>query len=131
MEPSMKRTPLFLFIVVAVLTSCTQTKISSDYEADEKKIYKNWVLSRCLSYAFPSEPINQDALNSASAYLEQSKLPVEAFLAAEPIIKKIIEKNSQGSISGSFKVKNCLDLFHSSELENLFLKGSKNLKRWE
>lgn len=105
-----------------ILTSCAQPKVNAGHNATENEIYKSWVLSRCLSYAFPNGALNQDALNSASAYLEQSELTVEAFIAADPLIKNYLEKSRQGSITGSFKVKSCVDLYHSPELEQLFLK---------
>lgn len=112
---------IFLFFSVVTLVSCSHIETASKHNSTEKEIYKNWVLSRCLSYAFPNEPIKQDALNSASSYLEQSKLPVEAFTAADPLIKSVLLNSNQGSIPGGFKVQSCVELYHSAELEKLFL----------
>ncbi|HWV14596.1 MAG TPA: T6SS amidase immunity protein Tai4 family protein [Cellvibrio sp.] len=86
---------------------------------EQKKIYKNWVLSKCIGTAFSEERVRQDAFNSASAYLELSRLPIESLTAAEPLIKQFLARDYRGSIPGSFQTKACLDLFYSNELETL------------
>ena len=112
-------------VLLAILTSCSSTTNLSDKTKVQKDIYKNWVLSRCLSKAFPNEPLKQDALNSASAYLETSNLPVDAFTNADPLIDNFLQRNYQGSIPGTFNTKKCIDLFNSDELERLYQKQKK------
>ncbi len=104
------------------LSSCSDGKNGSGRDAVQKKIYKNWVLSRCISKIAADEKLKQDALNSASAYLEQSDLPVEAFTNSDPLIDTFLLRNYQGSIPGAFNTKKCIDLFNSDELEQLYLK---------
>lgn len=100
------------------LSSCVSAKqVNTD---KEKQLYKNWVLSRCVSYIANNQVTRQDALNTASAYLEVSSLPVESFVQAEPLIKKYIEANYQGSIPGGFELKKCIDLFSADELDSLY-----------
>ena len=45
--------------------------------------YKNWLTSRCIGKSTDSERTKQDAFRSASAYLELSKLPMDAFEQGE------------------------------------------------
>lgn len=108
---------IILLLAVFFITSCTHTK-NTDMAFEQKAIYKNWVLSRCLSYILESE--KQDALNSASAYLEQSKLSVEALLRSEPLIEAFLSREYSGSISGTFNTKKCIDLYNSPQLESLY-----------
>ncbi len=112
-----------LFIIF--LASCANTKRDIANTDDQVSTYKNWVLSRCLSYTFQNEQDKQDALNTASAYLEVSILPVEMFLSSEPLIQEFLDRSYQGSIIGTFKVKKCIDLFNSDELDKLYRELSK------
>jgi hypothetical protein len=111
-------------LLLALLTSCSTTNIAGKTKV-QKDTYKNWVLSRCLSKAFPSEPLKQDALNSASSYLEISTLPLDAFTGADQLIDSFLLRNHQGSIPGTFNAKKCIDLFNSDELENIYKKQNK------
>jgi len=108
-------------VLFAILTSCTSSANFSS-TAFQKSIYKNWVLSRCISKIATDEKLKQDALNSASAYLEQSDLPVDAFTNADPLIDSYLQRNYQGSIPGTFNTKKCIDLFNSDELDKLYLR---------
>ena len=109
---------LIAFIFLLPLTACVLFN-NHQPKDEEKTIYKNWVLSRCLSKVVPSSQ-KQDALNTASAYLESSHLPLDAFLKAEPLITKFLEKNYSGSIKGTFNTKKCIDLYTSPALEKLY-----------
>ena len=62
----------------------------------------------------------QDALNTASSYLENSRLPIEAFSSADELVKTLLAKNYSVSIPGTINTKKCIDLFHSEELEKLY-----------
>jgi hypothetical protein len=108
-------------VLFAILTSCTSTANFSS-TAFQKSTYKNWVLSRCISKIATDEKLKQDALNSASAYLEQSDLSVDAVTNADPLIDSFLQRNYQGSIPGTFNTKKCIDLFNSNELDQLYLK---------
>lgn len=112
---------LFLVSLLGLIAACSNMQKNDSALADEKQIYKSWVLSRCLSKVQTDSASKQDALNSASAYFEQSRLPVESFTSVEPLIDSFVGKNYHGSISGSFNVKKCVDLFYSAELEQFFI----------
>lgn len=107
---------LFAFMIV----SCANEKDSNSESAHQESIFKNWVLSRCLSYTFKDPIQKQDALNTASAYLEQSTLSVEQLTSSEPLIKNYLSKKYDGSIEGTFNTMKCIDLFNSSDLDTLY-----------
>ncbi len=111
---------IIILLLTCVLSSCAQIERNSSESFHQKEIFKSWVLSRCLSYTFKDPNQKQDALNTASAYLEQSTLSVELLLSSEPLIKDFLSRNYQGSIEGSFNTMKCIDLFNSSELDTLY-----------
>ncbi|RYY76982.1 MAG: hypothetical protein EOO52_05685 [Gammaproteobacteria bacterium] len=74
------------FVVFGFLTSCINAKNVSEKTTVQNITYKNWVMSRCIRKIATDEKLKQDALNSASVYLEQSDLPVEVFTNADPHI---------------------------------------------
>jgi len=111
---------IIILILVSVITSCSSTTIKETDSLNQKTLYKNWVLSRCLAYIVDDNNQKKDAFNTASAYLEVSNLPVEYFSASETLIQQFISLKYQGSISGSFNTKKCIDLFSSNELDYLY-----------
>ncbi|WP_230469487.1 T6SS amidase immunity protein Tai4 family protein [Gibbsiella quercinecans] len=90
----------------------------------QETLYKNWLVSRCLSKATDSENTRQDAFRSASAYLEFSKLPMDAFDQGEELINQYLKKNTQGSVKGSYHTMECLSLLQSKEAAGIFEKYS-------
>ena len=113
---------ILCLVVIATLASCTNAKDVSEKTTFQKSTYKSWVLSRCISKIATDEKFKQDALNSASTYLEQSGLPVEAFNNADPLIDSFLQRNYQGSSPRAFNIKKCIDLFNGDELEKLYLR---------
>jgi hypothetical protein len=110
----------FILLIPIALSSCA-TSAEKILDTDPERLYfKNWTLSRCLGEITTNTPLNQDALNTASAYLEKSNLPIEAFSSADELVKKFLSRNYSGSIPGSFNIQKCIDLFHSEELEKLY-----------
>src|SRR6218665_952878 len=119
MELNMRQ--LFLIVLSLLILSFSSPQKNYGETAKQQQIYKSWVLSRCLSKVQTDDAMKQDALNSASAYLEESGLPVESFTRAEPLIDSYVAKNYQGSISGTFNVKKCVDLIYSADLEQFII----------
>jgi len=111
---------IIILLLTSILTSCALIEANSGEAIHQEEIFKSWVLSRCLSYTFENSNHKQDALNTASAYLEKSTLSVEQLLTSEPLIKNFLSKNYQGSIEGTFNTMKCIDLFNSSELDTLY-----------
>ena len=111
---------LAVISLVSLLASCVGAKQDEANVDDQISTYKSWVLSRCLTYTLKNEQDKQDALNTASAYLEISNLPVEMFISSEPLIQEFVGRTYQGSIPGTFNVKKCIDLFNSDELDDLY-----------
>lgn len=109
-----------ILLLVFILASCAQIESIDSDVVHQEEIFKSWVLSRCLSYTFEDPNQKQDALNTASAYLEQSTLSVEQLLSSEPLIKDFLSRNYKGSIEGTFNTMKCIDLFNSPELDTLY-----------
>ena len=116
---------LIALLMAISIASCTEIESKNPAHDNQKKLFKNWVLSRCLSYIFQDKEQRQDALNTASAYLEQSTFSVEQLLSSEPLIKSFLSRKYQGSIKGTFNIKKCIDLYNSQQLDDLY----KNLKK--
>lgn len=112
---------IWLPILMSITLLSCANKPDSNSSADAEKLYfKNWTLSRCLSEIATDQAQKQDALNTASSYLESSSMPIEAFSSANELVKTFLAKNYSGSISGTFNTKKCIDLFHSKELEKVY-----------
>ena len=109
------------------IAACSNAKNTNDSAEQERYTYKSWVLSRCLASIAKNEEDKADALNTASVYLEASRLSIEDFTDAKPLIEKYITKNYQGSIPGTFNTKKCIELLYSRELEQLFVEKQKKL----
>lgn len=88
----------------------------------QNKIYDNWLISRCIGEFTDSESTRQDAFRSASAYLEFSQLPIEAFDSSEVLIHQYLQKKSSGSVPGSYNTLACLSLPTSEQAKNIFKK---------
>ncbi|MGL6017152.1 MAG: T6SS amidase immunity protein Tai4 family protein [Gibbsiella quercinecans] len=114
----------FVFILAAISTPTLANAMSSETLTQET-LYKNWLVSRCLGKATDSENTRQDAFRSASAYLEFSKLPMDAFDQGEELINQYLKKNTQGSVKGSYHTMECLSLLQSKEAAGIFDKYSK------
>jgi hypothetical protein len=116
-----------IILILSSIAACSNAKNTSDAIEEQRQIYKSWVLSRCMASVVIKEEDKEDALNSASAYLEISKFSIEDLTAAKPLIEKFVSKKYQGSVPGTFNTKKCIDLFYSQELEILFNEKYKNI----
>ena len=92
----------------------------------QETIYNNWLVSRCIGKSTDSEKTREDAFRSASAYLEFSKLPIDAFDKGEELVSQTLQKHSQGSVKGSYHTMECLSLPQSAEAKIIFKKYEKN-----
>jgi Type VI secretion system (T6SS), amidase immunity protein len=88
----------------------------------QTSILKNWVLSRCISKAYSSAETKADAEASAAAYLEFSKLPIEAFNRGDVLVEEFLAKKYGGSVASPYNTLKCIDLFQSKELDALVKK---------
>lgn len=95
----------------------------------QKVMLKNWVLSRCLAKAYPSEQAKDDAQLTASAYLEFGNAPIEAYEQGELLVDQYLKRSYSGSIKGPYNTMKCIDLFHGKELENLARKYGRTRGR--
>lgn len=88
----------------------------------QKTLLKNWALSRCLAKVSADNATKEDANATASAYLEEGKVPVEAYAQLTSLVDSYAKRTYGGSIKSDFNTMKCIDLYQSSELERLAAK---------
>ncbi|CAG0943522.1 hypothetical protein BROC_02323 [Candidatus Brocadiaceae bacterium] len=124
MDLEMKKT----LAMVIILLSSIKPASSDESELQsytQKQLLKNWILSRCLAKAYPSEQAKQDAEISASAYLEYGKASIEAYEKGDKLVDKFLSRKYSGSIKSTYNTMKCIDLFLSKEVEKLVHKYSE------
>lgn len=114
----MKRIAALLITCMYVLPSANAAE-PPIRSYSQNMLFKNWILSRCLAKAYPSEESKNDAQISASAYLEFGKAPIEAYEQAEALVEKQLSKKYEGSVKSEFNTMKCIDLYHGKEAEKL------------
>lgn len=83
----------FLLLVPVALLSCANRSDNKPLSDVDRLHFKNWTLSRCLSEIATDPALKQDALNTASSYLESSSLPIEAFSSADELVNPLPNRN--------------------------------------
>jgi len=119
------KTSHFAFTLLLLPTALLAEDIKIE-NLSQEAIYSNWLVSRCLGKATDSEKTREDAFRSASAYLEFSKLPLDAFNKGEELVSQSLQKHAQGSVKGSYHTLECLSLPQSAEAKVIFKKYEKN-----
>lgn len=112
---------ILLFLPIPLLAENIKIK-----NLPQETMYNNWLVSRCIGKSTDSEKTREDAFRSASAYLEFSKLPIDAFDKGEELVSQTLQKHSQGSVKGSYHTMECLSLPQSAEAKIIFKKYEKN-----
>ncbi|AGB83036.1 hypothetical protein D781_2785 [Serratia sp. FGI94] len=112
----------FLFICFLFSSGASFANDMKIENLPQNKIYDNWLISRCIGEFTDSESTRRDAFRSASAYLEFSQLPIEAFDSSEVLIHQHLQKKSSGSVPGSYNTLACLSLPASEQAKNIFKK---------
>ncbi|MGP8334554.1 hypothetical protein [Serratia sp. CY43514] len=67
----------------------------------------------------------QDAVSCRASQGKLSKLPMDAFEQGEKLAEQYANKNSQGSVQGTYYTLDCLSLQNASEAETIFERYSK------
>jgi len=88
----------------------------------QPQIFSNWLLNRCAGKASTDKAFTDDAFKSASAWLEVSHLPVEAFSDGDKLINAYLKMNLAGSVSGNFNMMKCTLLSQSQDAKVLYEK---------
>ncbi|CAI2422359.1 Uncharacterised protein [Serratia ficaria] len=114
------------FIMSLLLSSPLVSAQVAISHLPQEALYQNWLISRCLGKFTDSENTRQDALRSASAYLEFSTLPLIAFEKGEKLIERYLKEKSTGSVPGSYHTLACLRLSHSKEANDIFTAYEKS-----
>jgi len=122
----MKTPHLFLFLMI--IPAITLGNNFKTEHLSQKPLYKNWLISRCFGKATDSINSRQDAFRSASAYLEYSELPADAFDESEKLINTYLQKHIQGSMKGSYHTMECLSLAESQAADQIYKKYTDTYK---
>ena len=86
---------------------------------------KNFALGTCISDGYKSNEVVKDSSAAAGGYLELGRLPFEAYEEAALLGKKFLEKEYPSKSGEKLTLMKCIDLFHSSELDQLARKYRK------
>lgn len=92
---------------------------SLDEKYTQKTLLKNWALSICLAEIAQDEKTRADANETASAYLEFGRQPIEAYDLLAALAKKYAKLKYGSAIKSELNAMKCIDLFHSKELDQL------------
>lgn len=110
---------VLLLLVMAPALQAEPAVLPQTSQYSQKQLLKNWALSRCLGEISDNEAVAADANRSAAGYFEFSSVPVEGFEKLSALVGKYAGARYRGSVEGSFHTMQCIDLFHSAELERL------------
>ncbi|NEG62567.1 hypothetical protein GQQ23_09495 [Pantoea agglomerans] len=91
----------------------------------QPEIFSNWLLNRCAGKVATDKAFTDDAFKSASAWLEVSHLPVEAFSDGDKLINAYLKMNLTGSVTGNFNMMKCTLLSQSQDAKTLYNKYKK------
>ncbi|MEB5704242.1 T6SS amidase immunity protein Tai4 family protein [Pantoea anthophila] len=91
----------------------------------QSQIFSNWLLSRCAGKVSAEKAFTDDAFKSASAWLEASHLPVDAFTDGDKLISAYLKMNLTGSVAGNFNMMKCTLLSQSKDANALYNKYKK------
>jgi hypothetical protein len=116
-----------IFIVLSLLTA---PQIALAEDASPRAIYsaaqylKNFALSACIAEAYRSDEVKKDGSAAAGGYLELGSFPMEAYEEAAALGKKFLARTYRGKHGEALTLMKCIDLFHSTELEQVVRKYS-------
>jgi len=116
-----------LLAVLLVMTSsvlCAQTlpKVNS---FSQQQMFSNWVQNRCIGKIADSESLKNDAMASASAWLEAINVSAELFEEADKTIDNQLQEKLGGSLPGKYQVLKCTLIANSEAINKIYGKGNK------
>ncbi len=102
---------LTLGITVSLRVACTPTKNTSHQESLH---FRNYSLAICLGSVFESEETKSDFNKAANGYMERGNMSIEGNEEARLLVYTWLKRG------GQIHSAKCFDLYHSSELSELF-----------
>ncbi|BCQ22580.1 hypothetical protein NK8_06910 [Caballeronia sp. NK8] len=126
MALTLLRTTALAFVAVNQLANAASEVAPKDVQI---ALLKDWALSRCLAKMYADPVAKSDANATASAYLEKSNLPMDAYDAADRLASDYANRKYAGSIESGFGTKKCIDFFESEELRELATRHVEALLR--
>lgn len=124
-------------IVILILSTVSNISLAERHafkDASEETLFQNFTLAICtgMAYEKESKKIATDAGRSASGYREFSHIDLAAYEESRNLVKKWLAKDYKSKHGGQIELMKCIDLYHSKELKNLFIKYDpcKNRDAW-
>lgn len=111
---------------LAVAQSQAPGLVAETEQYSQETLLKNWALSVCLGIVNKDQRDKDDAGETASAYLEFGRQPLEAYGEIRELAKTYAARRYGGSIESEFNTMKCIDLFHSGQLDHLVGKWVKS-----
>lgn len=108
---------LGLCVLLASASCATTSQVAGQKE--QAATLKHWALCKCLAMAFPDTPAGDDAAKTAAAYLEFGTAPIESYEDLKILAGDYLKRTYSGSVPSSYNTRKCIDLYESSELEQL------------
>ncbi|MDQ1211423.1 T6SS amidase immunity protein Tai4 family protein [Pantoea anthophila] len=115
--------PFLLFALVISHAALAISPPATDAYT-QPQIFSNWLLNRCAGKVSSDKAFTDDAFKSASAWLEASHLPVDAFSEGDRLIDDYLKMDLTGSIAGNFGMLKCTLLSQSQDAETVYRKYS-------
>ncbi|WP_312042831.1 T6SS amidase immunity protein Tai4 family protein [Erwinia sp.] len=91
----------------------------------QPQILSNWLLSRCAGKISTDKAFTDDAYKSASAWLERSHLPIEAFNDGDRLISDYLKMKLSGADKSNLNMMKCTLLAQSQDAMEIFEKYNK------
>jgi hypothetical protein len=118
----MKRGIALLLLALPMLAHADPYNQPEASKYSQRDLLKNWAMSACLDFIATDQKARDDADATASAYMEFSKQPIEAFDGLRKLAQQYASKHYGGSIPSDFNTMKCIDLYHSKDLDTLVSK---------
>jgi len=115
--------PFLLFALVISHAALAISPPATDAYT-QPQIFSNWLLNRCAGKVSSDKAFTDDAFKSASAWLEASHLPVDAFSEGDRLIDDYLKMDLTGSIAGNFRMLKCTLLSQSQDAKTVYRKYS-------
>ena len=122
MGAEMKKPFLLLALVISHAALAISPPATDAYT--QPQIFSNWLLNRCAGKVSSDKAFTDDAFKSASAWLEASHLPVNAFSEGDRLIDDYLKMDLTGSIAGNFRMLKCTLLSQSQDAKTVYRKYS-------
>jgi hypothetical protein len=127
----MRGVTLALMLAASTLAAPKRPSHQKPAYTEEDKL-KNWALARCvgkMAKAYGSDPVMNDAFDTAAGYLELGSSPVEVFNRIDSLVDEYLAVPYGSRSKSNLDTMKCIDLFHSKELRALVSEETRRRRR--